>query len=291
MHLIINKEICRPIPNFSRYHISSSGRIYRTKPVYPFEERLLEESKAKFIAFREVKSKASYSGNKKNKYLRCGLKKDNSKLTTNNVAFLVMSAFELLPKEEIDYFKIIHIDGDITNCNIDNLRFEKKQPRNHILKKEDIPKIRELIKQGCVLRHIAREFGVCEMQIQRIKTGENWSKRRKIYPKKLPFQVKDPKIRNLLRNFEETKLKNANIKSPFTIKRDKNDATNNLIVGRINGYKFINNHKNISRARTIVDKLNRYFFCESIADRYTEKLNLGMHKKINDLTNRSRINY
>lgn len=291
MDFYINSELCKPIPDFNRYHISESGRVYRTKPVFLYEERLLSESEHDILVFHEVKPSLSYGGNRYRQYLRCGLKHNNGKLTMRTIANLVILSFGLMPKRKIPYFRVVHIDGDISNCHINNLKIVQQQPNHHILKKEDIPQIRKLIHEGCTLRDIARQYGVCEMQIQRIKTGENWAKRRMIFPKKLPFEVKDPKIRRLLTYFEESKLDNPKVKSPFIIRRDKNDGTNNVIVGRINGYRFKNKHKNISRAREIVDKLNRYFFSDSIADRYTQKLNVGMHKNIEDLSHRTRISH
>lgn len=38
----------------------------------------------------------------------------------------------------------------------------------------NVKKIRNLIAAGKTLKEIARTFGVSDMQIHRIKTGENW---------------------------------------------------------------------------------------------------------------------
>lgn len=288
MDLIINSEICKPIPGFSRYHISISGRLYRTVPLNNYEKRLREEKGV--VYFNEVKSKLYCHFDSRFKYLSCGIRQDNKpKPSATTIVYLVTLAFNLMPIEDLSYYKVIYKDGNPGNCHVDNIDFQKRQPKNNVLKKKDIPEIRKLIKEGEKLSVIARTFGVCEMQVQRIKTGAYRSKHRKIKPKKLPFKVEDPRIRRLLTYFQETKLGSSEIKSPFIIKRDDNDSTNNVIVGRINGYRFKKGHANISRAREIVDKLNRYFFSDTIADKYKEKFRVGMKKNIEDLAHRASV--
>ena len=45
MEMIINKEKCLPIVGFERYHVSETGRVYRTD----LEKKDLGEQRAKYI--------------------------------------------------------------------------------------------------------------------------------------------------------------------------------------------------------------------------------------------------
>ncbi len=98
------------------------------------------------------------------------------------------------------------------------------------------------------------------MQINRIKTGENWGNgRRKIKAPVAPFEIKDGKMRKYIATFERKKV-NANIRKKFTVKRNPDIPTDNTINGIVNGYKLWIKHKNITRAIYLADKLNKYFF-------------------------------
>ncbi len=52
---------------------------------------------------------------------------------------------------------------------------DRRTPRNQKLKKEEVLYIKEKLAQGKTLKELAKKFGVSDMQIHRIKTGENWS--------------------------------------------------------------------------------------------------------------------
>jgi hypothetical protein len=66
-------------------------------------------------------------------------------------------------------------------------------------------------------------------------------------------------MRKYIATFDK-KETNKNIKKTFTVRRNPENPTDNKIVGIVQGYKLSLNHKNITRAREIVKKLNKYFF-------------------------------
>ena len=104
--------------------------------------------------------------------------------------------------ESEDYQFIIHKDFDKTNNRAENLAWatqekvterynkhpkvilrefkkqfkeEKTAIHNGKLTELEVLKIKTKLKKGKTLKEIAKRFGVSDMQIHRIKTGENWS--------------------------------------------------------------------------------------------------------------------
>lgn len=289
--MVINGEGCRPLERFPDYVISTGGRIYRITAKNNKERKLLKD-KPETQYFHEVKPSLQYSGWQRSiPEKRCGLMLPEGKLTTIGVAALVAQAFGFYPKER-DYYKLVYKDGNPDNCNIDNIEFVKKVPSNQILTEEDIPKIRRLIELGVPLRHIGKVFNVCEMQINRIKTGENWNNgKRIIKPKKPPFKIEDGKIRRLVTYFKWSKV-DKGLRKPFYINRNE-DPEDNEIIGILKGYRFTHHHRNISRARDMVDRLNRYFFGDKIANRQNKNIEKKLDQKnikdLNQLTKRQRV--
>lgn len=268
--LIIHGEECLPIPEFSLYHISITGRIYRTVPITK-KETILKNTEPEILYYHEVSSTLQFD---KGIYptLRAGLKTDQGHLTTSRVGMLVAKAFGVYPKKPLHY-TLHYKDGNARNCFLANLEFKKRQPANAILTKKDVKQIRKLIDEKIPLRHIADKFGVCEMQIGRIKTGENWgSGKKKILPPQAPFHVEDGKKRRLLASFKHQRVASTEIVRPFTIKRDKKNPENNIMIGIFKGYKFTKGHQNVSRARVIVHELNKYFFSEQMAEKQSMKI-------------------
>ncbi|VAW25848.1 hypothetical protein MNBD_BACTEROID06-1362 [hydrothermal vent metagenome] len=253
--IIINNEECRQIVGFERYHISESGRIYRTKTG---KKRSWRTKGRVFI--NEVKIHFRVHNGK----LRQGfasLTDSEGKLHNVAVAPLVAVAFGVLlvkwnkKKQAIDYK-----DGNKRNLHYSNLMIVEKIHVNSKLNRKDILHIKKQIKLGMPLRKIAYVFGVSEMQINRIKTGENWGNgKRKIKVPVAPFEIKDGRIRKYIATFDKKKTV-VKIKKPFTLKRNSSNPTDNLIVGIVNGYKLSLKHTNVTRAKRIVEKLNKYFF-------------------------------
>lgn len=131
-------------------------------------------------------------------------KKINLKRTINVGILIHKAVAELFlekPKDESKKF-IIHKDFDKTNNHVENLAWAsqeelnercKNHPKNilYAFKKQFEPKVPNVkaskltenevlriklrLKKGDSLKKLANQFGVSDMQIHRIKTGENWS--------------------------------------------------------------------------------------------------------------------
>lgn len=253
--MIINGEECRNIIGFERYHVSESGRVYRTeigkKRTWRTKGRIyINESK---IHFRV-----------QNGELRQGqvsLTDTNGKLHNVSIAPIVARTFGVIDKKTIsNRQKIGYKDGNKKNLHYTNLFIAEKVYANSKLSKKDVKHIKKYIKQGVSLRYISRVFCVSEMQINRIKTGENWGNgKRKIKAPKAPFEIKEVRMRKYIATFDRKKIVSG-IRKRFTIKRNPENPADNLIVGIINGYKLSLKHTNITRAKKSVKTLNKYFF-------------------------------
>ncbi len=254
---IIHGEDCRSILGFERYYISESGQTYRVTPLNNKEKAIID-SGALYIN----KGKQHFpvrNGRMRQGY--CSLTSSEGKLHNIPIAQLVAYTFGIIThvfnskKNSIEY-----IDGNKKNLHYTNLKITDKRYGNSKLMKSDVKKIKHLISMGIALRHIGVTFGVSEMQINRINTGENWGNgKRKIKAPQAPFEIKDGKIRKYIAifNAEEAPIE---LKKPFSIKRNPKDPTDNLINGIIKGYKLTLKHKNITRAQVNIQKLNDYFF-------------------------------
>ncbi|MBI9069430.1 MAG: hypothetical protein JEZ09_19180 [Salinivirgaceae bacterium] len=255
--IIIDNEECRPIIGFKRYHISESGQVYRTAPSNNKEKKLIKDG-APYVLKKDV-FYVEHKG--KLRQATCSLIDNNGKLHSLMVSELIVEAFGLFDgnynnkKNSLEY-----IDGDKKNLHYSNLRICKKKYSNTKLSDSDVKKIKRLISIGYPLKHIGLLFEVSEMQISRIKTGENWGNgKRKIKAPEAPFPIEDGKIRKYIAIFDRKEVQKE-IKRPFTIKRNPDDPTDNIIIGILNGYKLSLKHKNITRAQVNIEKLNKYFF-------------------------------
>jgi hypothetical protein len=255
--LRINNEECHNIIGFEKYHISESGRIYRTdtskKRSSKTKDKIyLSENK---VHFKLIKGKLKQG----NLYLTDKNGKSHNVAITPLIAraFGIINKKKLSPRQEIGYK-----DSDEKNLHYTNLFIKKRvfTNTNSKLNKEDVKHIKKYIKQGISLRRIGQLFCVSEMQINRIKTGENWGNgKRKIKAPKAPFEIKEVKMKKYIATFnrEETV---SGIRKRFAIKRNPENPTDNLIIGIVNGYKLSLKHSNITRAKESVKKLNDYFF-------------------------------
>jgi hypothetical protein len=126
----------------------------------------------------------------------------NNKITNYHVTVHKMVAELFIPKESEDQTYVLHLDYDKTNNHISNLKWATyEEMRKHGTKspavieafkklqeyniKNDGAKLRVidvmrlkkmLLDPNRKTRHkiLAKRFGVSEMQLHRIKTGENW---------------------------------------------------------------------------------------------------------------------
>ncbi len=253
--IIINGEECRRVKNFQRYHISESGRVYRTET----GKKRSWRTKGK-VYINELKVHFR-TRNGKLRHGQLSLTDKKGKLHNVLAAPLVALAFGVIP-DEIDMKKqaIDYKDGNKKNLHYTNIKVVKKVHPNSKLNKEDVKHIKKQIKMGIPLRTIARFFRVSEMQINRIKTGENWGNgKRKIKAPEAPFEIEDGRIRKYIATFDKKKAPDG-IKKEFTVKRNPDNPIDNTIQGIVNGYKLSLKHRNITRAQQIVKKLNNYFF-------------------------------
>ena len=162
----------------SRYAISSRGRLIRYKK--KIQEGVLVKG-----SMQEGYPIWKYSWFKK------GVRLNSAKLFHHIVA----AAF--LPKQKAKQISIIHLNFKKADNRVENLKWatqeevtehNRKNPsvkkairdriynvKNHKLTEKNVVAIKSLLKKNKTLKDIAIKFGVSDMQIYRIKTGENWA--------------------------------------------------------------------------------------------------------------------
>ncbi|NOR86820.1 MAG: hypothetical protein GQ527_04365 [Bacteroidales bacterium] len=109
-----------------------------------------------------------------------------------------------IPKPTDRHTYVSHIDGNLKNNHISNLEWHtretlnakhselnkgkksKNKRRNSKLKESDIGLLKSMLERGVVQSKIAKMFRISEMQVTRIKRGENWG-----YVK--PLRIEDKK--------------------------------------------------------------------------------------------------
>ncbi len=165
-----------------------------------FDDKILVKKKFKISNYgriikcindKEVLRKPTFI----NGYETISLKqKANNKSTSRYVHKLVAEHF--LQKENEEQLYVIHLDFDKTNNVLENLKWATKREKelhqfsnpnwDNIVKKRsrNIGKLtegkvkiikRQLKNNRTRITMIAKRFGVSDMQIHRIKSGENWS--------------------------------------------------------------------------------------------------------------------
>lgn len=168
-----NKEEWRPIPGYSAYEASSSGRIRRILPgknTYPG---------------RINKVHKNSSG-----YMQVWLARDDGAKRNFSVHRLVAAAFfgPIPHKMEVD-----HIDDNRTNNAVDNLRIvtssentSKAYARGRMvnnrgenygaakLTNSDVIEIRRRCASGEAQSKIAKDYGICRQNVSCIYTRKSW---------------------------------------------------------------------------------------------------------------------
>ncbi len=253
-YMIINDEKCLPIIGFERYHISESGRVYRT------ETGKKRSWRTKGKIYLNEKKILFRTHNGELRQALVSLTDADGKLHNITVAPLIAITFGVIQKKLKRRQTIGYKDGDKRNLHFSNLEIIERKTANNKLCLEDVKHIKKQIKRGIPLSRTAYMFGVSEMQINRIKTGENWGDgRRKLKAPEAPFEIKNGRMRKYIATFDRQKTA-ENIRKPFTVKRNSENPTDNTIFGIVRGYKLSLKHSNITRARIMADKLNAYFF-------------------------------
>lgn len=115
----------------------------------------------------------------------------NGKRTNSLIHRLVAMAF--LPKPKRDQVFVIHLDRNPRNNFYQNLQWVNKEEhlqhamsgkkwkesykhsRNYKLTEEKVRMLKRLMKdEKADIKKLARKFGVSDMQLYRIRSGENW---------------------------------------------------------------------------------------------------------------------
>ncbi len=120
--------------------------------------------------------------------------KSNGKKKTHLVHKLVAIAF--VPRKSDEHIISTHLDWNKTNNHYSNLKWltrkesydriiprlqeinrvkNKGLVRNSKLKPEDVKKLKEMLHKGIKQNVIAKLFSISEMQVTRIKRGDNWA--------------------------------------------------------------------------------------------------------------------
>lgn len=154
-----------------RYAVTNHGRVIRFQTT-PEEGELI----------RQYKISAGYP---------CVFIQANGKRTNAMVHRLVAQAF-LPPPQKAQVF-VLHKDRDRTNNHATNLKWASKEEHlahamggndwkaayratgRYKLTEDRVRLIRKKIQEGKTrMKMIARQFGITDMQLYRIRSGENW---------------------------------------------------------------------------------------------------------------------
>jgi hypothetical protein len=162
--------------------IAGSGGLYSVSNYGRIKSFTRDKVKGRIMKFADVKG-----------FYTINLKL-NGKQKTYLVHKIIASAF--LEKKSPDYTYVIHKDWNIKNNHIDNLEWvtrdanytrvmghlneiNKNNPNKKVpfskLKTDDVKLIKTMLSRGVKQNLIAKMFCVSEMQITRIKRGDNWA--------------------------------------------------------------------------------------------------------------------
>lgn len=170
----------------------------------PLKFRYAVSNKGRLISFQEEFSDGrELTGSKADGYRMFRYKVTRNKITKNKSFFISkLVANSFLAKTSEDQIYVLHLDRKRDNDDVRNLKWATKeemlehannspyvkQARKKLIehnlnadgKKLTVTKvmlIKKMLnnpKQTTRLKMIAKQFGVSEMQIRRIKSGENW---------------------------------------------------------------------------------------------------------------------
>ena len=152
----------RKTPKGNKYAVTNYGRVISYTSI-PLEGLLLKQGKIR-----------KYSG-----------------ASVGGKTFLVhrLVAMQFVRKHKTNQRFVIHLDYDNSNNHFKNLKWvnreemeahQHKNPNperrgNQKLTAEVVRKLKQKIKDGkMTLKMIGKQFGITDMQVHRIKTGENW---------------------------------------------------------------------------------------------------------------------
>lgn len=167
----MEKEIWRDIPDYEGiYQVSNLGRIKSL-------DRYVKRGKSGFFKEGQIQ-KLQNNGNG---YLYKQLKHEG-RHRNFYIHRLVLMVFI---GERPDGMVICHKDGDTTNNNLNNLRYDTPLENNidqfrqgiekGKLSNNDVLKVRKMYKDGYKTKEISEFFNVGKWVVQRINSGENYS--------------------------------------------------------------------------------------------------------------------
>jgi hypothetical protein len=172
---------------------------------YPLQKRYAVSNRGRIISFTEsIETGTLLNGGKTSGFrtLRYKVRKKNGKISEKTLLIYKLVAQLFIPKQSDEQLYVIHLDHLLDNDQVKNLRWvtlkeklehRKKNPKviNSIFKvqqtklksdgrKLTITKVIHLKKilsdpnRKTRAKMLAKQFGISEMQVSRIKSGENW---------------------------------------------------------------------------------------------------------------------
>ncbi|MBF0694182.1 MAG: HNH endonuclease [Flavobacterium sp.] len=181
------------------------GEVFKEIPLnYPLQKRYSISNRGRLVSYDDdIKSGTELKGssNKNYKVFRFYVTQDGERKSVS-LFFHKLIAELFLSKYQDDQQYIIHIDHDRTNNDVRNLKWVNYQEKiNHYRKSPKVIKAKQKWSESNLkldghklsatkvihlkklindpnrktrLKLLAKKFGISEMQLYRIKRGENW---------------------------------------------------------------------------------------------------------------------
>lgn len=175
------------------YSIEKNGTIYRKDRRSTFLTSGHSSSKEKYLKTNLIKGGLQKTWKNKFGYILVSLSDRNGRKNNLYLHRLLMTAYVPNPenKGDVNHKNGIKHDNRLENLEwctrrdnlVHALRTGLRKPNkglsgesnpSAVLKKEDIPVIRQLRKQGVPLKEIAKQFGVTKSPIYAITSGKSW---------------------------------------------------------------------------------------------------------------------
>lgn len=172
---------------------------------YPLQKRYAISNRGRLLSFTDtIQNGTLLNGGKTNGFrtLRYKIRKKNGKIGDKTLYIYRLVAQLFIPKQSEDQLHVIHLDHLLDNDEVKNLKWvtlaekfehRKKNPNviNAVFKvqqtkrksdgrKLTLTKVMHLKKllndpnRKTRAKMLAKQFGISEMQVSRIKSGENW---------------------------------------------------------------------------------------------------------------------
>lgn len=164
------------------------------------KRRNLKKEKAALLSIRRVTTSID---KREEKWSKIYWKEKKKQAFYPSILFHNIVAKYFLPTPKKDEIIVGHLDYDKLNNRADNLKwmtreehtkhinqspkviaakerrrenpFQNRKKKGHKLDDTQVLHIKKLLKRGWTLKRIAKNFGISDMQVSRIKRGENWS--------------------------------------------------------------------------------------------------------------------